>query len=241
MASDRVPYGVLLADPHKILRDGIRAILEPANEFRIVAEAENGLNAVTLCGKLQPDLVLMDLLLPGVNGIEATTEIVRRCANTKVIILTMHNDENSVIAAFRSGARGFLLKKASAVDLQDALRAVAKGGCYLSSDVSNHLLTRIQRGDLEIKGASDPLSILSPRERQVLMLIAGGATTKDVASLLNLGLQTVRTYRKTMMRKIGVINVAGLTQVAIAAGLIAYGAPSQGHDPDGNEEPGVCA
>jgi DNA-binding NarL/FixJ family response regulator len=217
------PYGVLLVDAHKILRDGIRAILEGAAEFRVVAEAGNGSSAVALCGKLKPDLVLMDLLLPGINGIEATTEIVRSCARTKVIILTMCDDENSVVAAFRSGVRGFLLKKASAADLQDALRAVAKGGCYLSSDVSNHLLTRIQRGDLEFGQVSDPLAFLSPRERQVLRLIAEGRTTKDVANLLDLRLQTIRTYRKTLMKKIGVTNVAGLTQVALATGLTAFG------------------
>jgi DNA-binding NarL/FixJ family response regulator len=172
-------------------------------------------------------VVLMDLRLPGINGIEATIEIVRRCARTKVIILTMNDDENSVVAAFRSGVRGFLLKKASSADLLDALRTVSKGGCYLSADVSNHLLTRIQCGDLKLKEDSDPIAILSPRERQVLRLIAGGMTTKDIAKLLDLGLETVRTYRKTLMKKIGVTNIAGLTQVAFAAGLTAFGAPGQ--------------
>ena len=215
-----MPYGVLLVDDHKILRDGIKAILELTPEFRVVAETGNGSSAVTLCGKLEPDVVLMDLQLPGINGIEATTEIVRRYARTKVIILTMNDDENSVIAAFRSGVRGFLLKKASAADLLDALRTVSKGGCYLSSDVSNHLLNRIRRGDLHLKELPDPIATLSPREQQVLRLIAG-CTTKDIANLLDLGLETVRTYRKTLMKKIGVTNTATLTQAAFAAGLIA--------------------
>jgi DNA-binding NarL/FixJ family response regulator len=222
-----MPYAVLLVDDHKILRDGIKAILEQTADFRVVAEAENGSKAVSLCGKLEPDVVLMDLRLPGINGIEATTEIVRRCARTKVIILTMNDDENSVVAAFRSGVRGFLLKKASSADLLEALRIVSKGGCYLSADVSNHLLTRIQSGDLELKGVPDLITSLSPREQQVLRLIAGGMTTKDIAKLLDLGLETVRTYRKTLMKKIGVTNVAGLTQVAFAAGLTTYGAPGQ--------------
>jgi DNA-binding NarL/FixJ family response regulator len=222
-----MPYGVLIVDDHKILRDGIKAILERTAEFRVIAEAENGSSAVTLCGELEPDLVLMDLRLPGINGIEATTEIVRRCARTKVIILTMYDDENSVVAAFRSGVRGFLLKRASSSDLLDALRAVSKGGCYLSSDVSNHLLTRIQRGNLDLTVVPDPMAILSPREQQVLRLIAGGKTTKDIANLLDLGLQTVRTYRKTLMKKIGVTNVAGLTQAALAAGLTTFGALGQ--------------
>ena len=217
-----MPYGVLLVDDHKILRYGIKAILERTADFRVVAETEDGSSAVTLCGKLQPDLVLMDLRLPGINGIEAATEIVRRCARTRVIILTMYDDENSVVAAFRGGVRGFLLKKASSADLVDALRIVSQGGCYLSSDVSNHLLTRIQRGDLDLKDTADPLARLSPREQQVLRLIAGGKTSKDIANLLDLGLQTVRTYRKTLMKKIGVTNTAALTQIALAAGLITF-------------------
>ena len=217
-----MPYGVLLVDDHKILRDGIKAILERTADFRVVAETEDGSSAVTLCGKLQPDLVLMDLRLPGINGIEAATEIVRRCARTRVIILTMYDDENSVVAAFRGGVRGFLLKKASSADLVDALRIVSQGGCYLSSDVSNHLLTRIHRGDLDLKDTADPLARLSPREQQVLRLIAGGKTSKDIANLLDLGLQTVRTYRKTLMKKIGVTNTAALTQIALAAGLITF-------------------
>jgi DNA-binding NarL/FixJ family response regulator len=220
-------YGILLVDDHKILRDGIKAILERTEEFQVVAEAGDGSQAVALCGKLEPDLVLMDLQLPGINGIEAATEIVRRCSCTKVIILTMSDDENSVVAAFRSGVRGFLLKKASATDLLDALRTVAKGGCYLSSDVSNHLLNRIQRGDLDPKAIPDPIAVLSPRELQVLRLVAGGMTNKEIANLMNLGLQTVRTYRKTLTKKMGVTNVAGLTQVAYAAGLTTLGAPNE--------------
>jgi DNA-binding NarL/FixJ family response regulator len=222
-----MPYCVLLVDVHRILRDGIKAILEQTPDFQVVAEAGNGSSAVTLCGKLEPDLVLMDLQLPGINGIEATVEIVRRSARTKVIILTMNDDENSVVAAFRSGVRGFLLKKASAADLLDALRTVSKGGCYLGSDVSNHLLTRIRRGDLDLKEDSSPIAILSRREQQVLRLIAGGMTTKDIAKLLDLGLETVRKYRKALMKKMRVNNVASLTQVAFAAGLTALGAPGQ--------------
>lgn len=108
-----MPYGVLLVDDHKLLRDGLKAIIERTPGFRVVAEAGNGTAAVALCTQLEPDLVLMDLVLPGINGIEVTTEILHRSACTKVIILTMHDDENSVVAAFRSGVRGFLVKKSS--------------------------------------------------------------------------------------------------------------------------------
>src|SRR5262245_10309213 len=167
----------------------------------------------------------MDIGLPGMNGIEATAEIVRRSPSTKVMMLSMYDDENSVVAAFRSGARAFLLKKASSADLLDALRTVSKGGSYLSSQVSDHLLTRIQRGDLEPRDSPGPLHGLSPREQQVLRLVAEGKTSKEIAVMLDLGLQTVRTYRKTLMKKIGVTNIAGLTQVALAAGVTAWGHP----------------
>src|SRR4029434_6580276 len=118
-----------------------------------------------------------------------------------------------------------LVKKASSSDLLDALRAVARGGSYLSSQVSDHLLTRIQRGDLEAKGLPGPLDNLSPREQQVLRLVSEGKTSKDIAVMLDLGLQTVRTYRKTLMKKIGVTNIASLTQVALAAGVTGWGKP----------------
>ena len=222
-----MPYNVLLVEDHKIVRDGIKAILERTPEFRIVGEAEDGSDAVSLCKKLRPDLVVMDIGLPGLNGIDATSEILRHCPSIKVTILSMYDDENSVVAAFRSGVRAFLLKNASSSDLLDALRTVSKGGSYLSSQVSDHLLTRIQRGDLEAKGAPGPLDCLSPRERQVLRLVAEGKTSKDVATMLDLGLQTVRTYRKTLMKKIGVSNVAGLTQVALGAGLTGWGKGEQ--------------
>lgn len=222
-----MPYSVLLVDDHKIMRDGIKTILERTPDFRVVGEAESGSDAVNLSRRLHPDVVVMDIGLPGMNGIEATTEVLRHCPATKVMMLSMYDDENSVVAAFRSGARAFLLKKASSGDLLDALRTVSKGGSYLSSQVSDHLLTRIQRGDLESKERAGPLEGLSPREQQVLRLVAEGKTSKDIATMLNLGLQTVRTYRKTLMKKIGVTNIAGLTQVALAAGLTGWGKPDQ--------------
>lgn len=220
-----MPFSVLLVDDHKIMRDGIRTLLERSADFHVVGEAETGSDAVSQAKKLHPDLILMDIGLPGMNGIEATIEVLRHCSKTKVMILSMYDDENSVVAAFRSGARGFLLKKASSADLVDALRTVSKGGSYLSSQVSDHLLTRIQRGDLESKGMSSPVDGLSPREQQVLRMVAEGKTSKDIAVMLDLGLQTVRTYRKTLMKKIGVTNIAALTQVALAAGLTGWGHP----------------
>ncbi len=218
-------YDILLVDDHKLMRDGLRSILERGTEFRVVGEAETGMEAVQFCKKSRPDLVVMDIGLPGMNGIEATTEIARHSPQTRVLILSMYDDENSVVSAIRSGARAFVLKKASSADLIDALRTVARGGSYLSSQVSDRLLTRIQNGDLHPKSNQVPIDTLSPREAQVLRLVAEGKTSKDIAVLLDLGLQTIRSYRKGLMKKLGVNNVAGLTQMAVAAGITRWDKP----------------
>jgi NarL family two-component system response regulator LiaR len=217
-----MPSQVLLVDDHKIMRDGIKAILKHSDEFKVCGEAESGPEAVQFCKKKRPDIVLMDIGLPGLNGVETTTELLRHCPEAKVIILSMYDDENSVVGAIRSGARAFVLKKASDNDLLDALRTVAKGGSYLSPQVSDRLLHRIQRGDLESKPTASALDGLSPRELQVLRLVAEGKTSKEIAVMLDLGLQTVRSYRKTMMKKLNVNNVAGLTQLALAAGITRF-------------------
>ena len=199
-------------------------ILERGAEFRVVGEAENGADAVS-SQKTPPDLVLMDIGLPGMNGIEATTELLRHCPAVKVVILSMYDDENSVVSAIRS--RRARVRAEEGIVERTAGRA-AHGGArrqsYLSSQVSDRLLQRIQRGDLDTHDRS-PLESLSPRELQVLRLVAEGKTSKDIAVLLDLGLQTVRSYRKTMMKKLGVNNVAGLTQLALAAGITHWNKP----------------
>jgi DNA-binding NarL/FixJ family response regulator len=201
------------------MRDGIRAILERSPEFRVVEEANNGTDAVRLCRERHPDLVIMDIGLPGVNGIEATAEILRNSPKTRVVIVSVYDDDDAVLSAIRSGARGFVLKGASSGDLIDALRTVAMGGSYLSSQLSARLLDRIQSGELQLRTSMGPVQKLSPREQQVLRLIADGKTSKEIAVLLELGEQTVRSYRKTLMKKLRVNNVAGLTQMALSAGL----------------------
>jgi len=214
-----MPFDVLLVDDHKIMRDGIKAILNRSNEFRVAGEAENGTDAVQFVRKFRPHLVLMDIGLPGLDGVETTAEILRYQPDCKVVILSMYDDEQSVVSAVRSGARAFILKRASDNDLMEALRMVAAGGMYLSPQVSDRLLTRIQKGDLESHQTPKVLESLSPREVQVLRLVADGKTSKEIAVLLDLREQTVRSYRKTMMKKLGVNNVAGLTQLALSTGL----------------------
>jgi DNA-binding NarL/FixJ family response regulator len=214
-----MPLDVLLVDDHKIMRDGIKAILSRATDFRVVGEAENGPDAVQFTKRQKPDMVLMDIGLPGLNGVETTQEILRFHPECKIVILSMYDDENSVVGAIRAGARAFILKRASDMDLVEALRMVAAGGVYLSPQVSDRLLTRIQKGDLEARQAPSALEGLSPRELQVLRLVAEGKTSKEIATVLDLSEQTIRSYRKTMMRKLGVNNVAGLTQLALSTGL----------------------
>jgi DNA-binding NarL/FixJ family response regulator len=214
-----MPFDVLLVDDHKIMRDGIKAILGRAEEFRVVGEAETGTDAVQYVKIHKPDMVLMDIGLPGLNGVETTAEILRHHPDCRVVILSMYDDEHSVVSAVRAGARAFILKRASDTDLVDALRIVARGGSYLSPQVSDRLLTRIQKGNLESKPATAALDILSPRELQVLRMVADGKTSKEIAVMLDLREQTVRSYRKTMMKKLGVNNVAGLTQLALSTGL----------------------
>ncbi|HEY2843311.1 MAG TPA: response regulator transcription factor [Bryobacteraceae bacterium] len=223
MSPSVMVFDVLLVDDHKIMRDGIKAILTRSSEFRVAGEAENGTDAVQFVKKFHPHLVLMDIGLPGLNGVETTAEILRHQPDCKIIILSMYDDENSVVSAVRSGARAFILKKASDNDLLEALRMVAAGGMYLSPQVSDRLLTRIQKGDLDSRQTPTALESLSPREVQVLRLVADGKTSKEIAVLLDLREQTVRSYRKTMMKKLGVNNVAGLTHLALSTGLSQSG------------------
>jgi DNA-binding NarL/FixJ family response regulator len=215
---------VLLVDDHKIVRDGIRAMLKLTAEFEICGEAESGSEAVQAVRRLNPDIILMDIGLSGLNGIDATIEILRTYPNARIIILSMYDDDNAVLGAIRSGARAFVLKRASEKDLLEAMKAVAEGGSWLSPQVSDKLLARIQRGNVEEPVGTPGLSHLTPREMQVLRLVAEGKSSKEIAGMLNLGLQTVRSYRKTMMKKLNVNNVASLTQLAISNGLTSVGA-----------------
>jgi DNA-binding NarL/FixJ family response regulator len=219
-----MPFDIVIVDDHRVVRDGIRAILGRDPEFRVVGEADDGTGALRICQETNPSLVLMDISLPGVNGIEATVQLMRQCPSAKVVILSMYDDERSVMGAIRAGARGFVLKQASFGEVLNALRVVARGGTYLSSAISNRLVERLQRGSLDAS-EKGPLELLSPRELQVLRLVAEGKSSKEVATILKLEHSTIRSYRKTMMKKLGVSNLAGLIQIAVAAGLTTPGGP----------------
>ena len=175
---------VLVVEDHKIMRDGIRALLDRSTEFTVVADVETGPEAVQLCGELRPDIVLMDIALPGLNGVDTTTELLRHYPAVKVIMLSMYEDEDSVVSSIRAGARGYVVKRASSGDLLDALRVVARGGSYLSPQVSEQLLARIRRGQAETAGRHPSLAQLTPREFQVLGLIVEGKASKEIAVIL---------------------------------------------------------
>jgi DNA-binding NarL/FixJ family response regulator len=215
-----MPYRVLIVEDHKIMRDGIKALLDRSGEFTVVSDVETGPEAIQICTAIRPDIVLMDIGLPGLNGVDSTAELLRHCPATRVIMLSMYDDEDSVVSSIRAGARGYVVKQASSAELLEALRTVARGSSYLSPHVSERLLSRIRRGELETMGRHPLLAQLTPREFQVLGLIIEGKASKEIAVILNLGVETVRSYRKTMMKKLNVNNVAGLIRVALAAGLV---------------------
>ena len=198
---------------------GIRAILERSHDFEVIGEVRSGTEAIAACQQHHPDMIVMDIGLPGINGVETTQVIVRNAPGIKVVMLSIYADQYSVVSAIRAGAQGYVLKKASGSDLLEALRTVAKGGSYLSPQVSDHLLRGIRRIGPESTPSTSALEVLAPRELQVFRLVAEGNASKDIAVLLDLGLETVRTYRKTMMGKLGVNNVAGVTQIAVAIGV----------------------
>ena len=210
---------IVLVDDHQVLRDAIKEILVRHPDFQVVGEAGSGPEAVEVCRRLEPELVVMDIGLPGMNGIEATSEVARHCPHSRVLMLSMFDDEASVMAAVRSGARGFVLKKACATELVDAMRTVAHGGTYFGAQVSDRLLSGVQLGKLR-QHPRPGHEALSPREQQVLRLTVEGKSNKEVAGLLHLEVHTVRSYRKTMMAKLGASNIAQLIQAATAAGLI---------------------
>jgi DNA-binding NarL/FixJ family response regulator len=212
---------ILVVEDHTILRHGIKAILECCDEFQLVGETDNGTEAVEICKTQLPDIILMGFWAPRSrqDRIEATAEIIRHHPKAKIIMLSLYEDENSVVSAIRSGARGFLLTKTSADQLLEALRTVMNGEAYLSPQLSDYLLERIRGGEPEATPATG-LAALSTREKQVLQLVAEGNGSKEIALMLDLTIQTVRSYRKALMKKLGVSNAAGLTRIAITSAPI---------------------
>ena len=208
---------ILLADDHKIIREGLRALIERQSDMEVAAEAEDGLETVKLARKLSPDIVIMDIGMPGMNGIDATRQIVAEGNNIRVIALSMHSDRRFVLQMLKAGASGYLLKDSAFEELVIAIHTIMKKQPYLSPKVTD-VMVKEYLHNLS-KNESTAFSILTVREREVLQLIAEGKSTKQIASILNISVKTIETHRQQVMEKVGVHSIAELTKYAIREGL----------------------
>jgi DNA-binding NarL/FixJ family response regulator len=217
---------VLLADDHVLVRAGFRSLLETLPGIRVVAEANDGREALQLIVEHQPHVVLMDIAMPGLNGLEALGRVSEECPHVRVVILSMHANEEYVLRALRAGAAGYMLKDASPAELEMAIQSAAAGEIYLSPGVSGHVAEYVQRTE---KPASCAFDRLTPRQREVLQLIAEGHTTQSIAHLLGLSVKTIETHRMNLMKALDIHDIAGLVRYAIQKGVIS--ADSQGSSP----------
>ncbi len=212
-------HRILIVDDHTLLRAGLRALLMQDVGFEVVGEAENGRDAIRAVGQLTPDLVLMDLTMPGMNGIEAITEIKRRYPEVRVLVMTLHTAEDYIHASLKAGADGYILKDATHEEFRIAMRSVLMGKTYLSMDVSAKVVTGYLGGGKN-SGSSSIYDSLTHREREVLKLVAEGKTNKIMADYLHLSVKTVEKHRSNLMSKIDVHNASGLKAFAIEKGLL---------------------
>lgn len=208
---------ILLADDHKLLIDGLRPLLERQKQMEVVGIAKDGLEAVELATRLRPDIILLDISMPRLNGIDAARKILRDCPETKIIMLSMHADRRYIQESIRIGAGGYILKESAAGEVIAAIEDVQKGEFFFSRSVGNQVLHEyvewIREGD---NSSFSPLSI---REREVLQLLAEGKSTKDIAGLLNVSVKTIESHRKQVMDKLDLHSIAELTKYAIREGL----------------------
>ena len=214
------PIRVLLADDHTLIRAGLRMVVVSQPDFTVVGEASDGREAVALAEQLKPDIIVMDIGMPSLNGIEACRQIHDSLPGTQVIMLSMHSDEGYVLRALKAGAKGYMLKDSAEADLASAIRAVTAGKSFFSPAVSKILLEDYMR-KLKRTGAEDSFDLLSPREREVLQLVAEGKSSKEVANLLSLSVYTVETHRAKVMQKLNLHNIPELILYAVRKGVIS--------------------
>lgn len=226
---------IVLVDDHSLVRAGLRALVEKLPGVEVVGEANDGREAVKLVETLGPDLVLMDLAMRGLNGVEATARIVRASPKTKVIVVSVHTDPQSVLAAIDAGAAGYMSKDASVAELDVAVRAVARGGTFLSPTISRHVIDDYRRR-LEPGTGPEPavepgtaeralLARITPRQREILQLLAEGASSRKMSRTLGLSIKTIETHRAQLMQRLDIHDVAGLVRFAIRAGLVRADEP----------------
>jgi two-component system response regulator NreC len=219
---------ILIVEDHTLLRVGLRALLTQEPDVEIAGEADNGRDAIRLISALAPDLVLMDLTMPGTNGIEAIAEIKRRNPETKILVLTLHRAEEYIHQSLKAGADGYILKDASHDELRVAIRSVLNGKTYLSPDISNKVISGYL-GNGKSSAASSAWETVTHRERQVLKLVAEGRSNKSIAEYLCLSVKTVEKHRSNLMRKLDLHNASMLTAFAFSKGLVV----SESDTPEG--------
>jgi DNA-binding NarL/FixJ family response regulator len=209
---------VFIADDHAVVRDGLRYLLEAQDDLRVIGDAADGRSAVRQVAQLRPDVAIVDVAMPGLNGIEATRQICQSCPEVRAIILSMHSTSEHVFRALQAGAKGYLLKESAGVEVVSAVRAVYAGHRYLSQKISDQVIESYARLRDTAQAAS-PLALLTEREREVLQLVVEGNTSAQIAALLSLSRKTVETYRSRLMRKLGIEDVPSLVKFAIQHGL----------------------
>jgi DNA-binding NarL/FixJ family response regulator len=211
---------ILLADDHAVLRQGLRRILEDREDWRVVSEASNGRDAVAEAEAQQPQVAVLDVAMPILNGIEATRQIMRRAPSTRVLILSMHSDQAYVTQAVQAGAKGYVLKESVGADIIQAVAALAVGKTFFSPQVAEVMLDDYVRSLTE-KGIYDRYDALSSREREVLQLVAEGRSTKEIADLLSISTATVETHRAHVLQKLDLKNTAGVVLFAARRGIVS--------------------
>jgi len=209
---------VLLADDHTLVRAGIRGLLQGLADVEVVGEAGDGHEALRLAESLHPDVALLDVGMPGLNGLEVAGRLATQDAPIRVVILSMHTSEEYVLRALRAGCAGYLVKDSAVAELEIAIRAVARGETYLSPAVSKRVVDDYVS---RTGGALDPLDALTPRQREILQLAAEGHSSKEIAQRLKLSYRTVETHRAQLMERLGVHDLAGLVRFAVRVGLVA--------------------
>ncbi len=211
---------VLVADDHTIIRSGLRMLLEREPGFEVVAEASDGRQAVELAESLKPDVAVLDIGMPNLNGIEATRQIVQKLPRTRVVVLSMHSDESYVLKALKSGARGYLLKDSAESDILNSIRAVNDGKAYFSPEISRMLVEDYMR-QMQQRGVEDSYELLTPREREILQMLAEGRSNKEISSALNLSPYTVETHRGNILQKLNLHSLPELILYAVRNGVIS--------------------
>lgn len=209
---------MILVDDHALVRAGLRALLQNLSGVEVIAEAVDGRQALEAIKKHKPDVVLMDISMPGMNGLEAAAIATRDFPNSRIIMLSAHSSEEYVGQALRAGAAGYLLKDAATVELELAIHAVARGETYLSPAVSKHVISSYVR---RVGGEAGSLELLTPRQRETLQLVAQGKTTKEIARLMHVSVKTIETHRAQLMERLDIHDVAGLVRFALRVGLVS--------------------